>query len=499
LNEIYFDREPQCWPGWRAGGVAGGTPYEPPPAMFDPGAESMAPELRALLQAKRLTALVDRLIAVGGLQARRLADAGVTSGEDVALDNLAALPATTKQDLWDGYPFGLLAVPRREVVAVHGSSGTGGRPTLVSYSRGDLDLWAKMCARALAAAGATSDSIVHNAYGYGLFTGGVGIHQGAIELGATVVPVSGGMTARQVTLIKDLRPDVLTCTPSYAIRLGEALAEAGITRENGLSLRVGIFGAEPWTHQMRIRINELLGLRALDIYGLSEVIGPGVACECVVAADGLHVNEDHFLVEAIDPVTGEPVPDGTAGELVFTTLTKEAMPLLRYRSGDIATLRPGTCDCGRTLVKMSKVTGRKDDMLVIRGVNVYPSEVERVLLAEPAVAPDYLLVIDEREGQRDLIACCERITHGAGSPPGSPEPGQGDSAQETTQQAEANLSEYELKSRLERNLRETLGLRVNVAMVPPGAVPRTEVGKAVRVRRWSAGEPPVPGLVSVAD
>src|SRR5712691_5098623 len=356
-----------------------------------------------------------------------------------------------------------------------------------------------MCARALAAAGAGPGSVVHNAYGYGLFTGGVGIHQGAIELGATVVPVSGGMTARQVTLIKDLRPDVLTCTPSYAIRLGEALAEAGITRENGLSLRVGIFGAEAWTHQMRIRINELLGLRALDIYGLSEVIGPGVACECVVAADGLHVNEDHFLVEAIDPVTGEPVPDGTAGELVFTTLTKEAMPLLRYRSGDIATLRPGTCDCGRTLVKMSKVTGRKDDMLVIRGVNVYPSEVERVLLAEPAVAPDYLLVIDEREGQRDLIACCERITHGAGSHPGSPEVGQGDSAQETTQQAEANLSEYELKSRLERNLRETLGLRVNVAMVPPGAVPRTEVGKAVRVRRWSAGEPPVPGLVSVAD
>jgi phenylacetate-CoA ligase len=219
----------------------------------------------------------------------------------------------------------------------------------------------------------------------------------------------------------------------------------------------------------------------------------------VVAADGLHVNEDHFLVEAIDPLTGEPVPDGTAGELVFTTLTKEAMPLLRYRSGDIAALRPGTCDCGRTLVKMSKVTGRKDDMLVIRGVNVYPSEIERVLLAEPAVGPDYLLVIDEREGQRGLIACCERITQGAGSPPGSPEPGHGDSAQETTNQANANLSEYELKSRLERNLRETLGLRVDVAVVPPGAVPRTEMGKAVRVRRWSAGEPPVPGLIGVAD
>jgi phenylacetate-coenzyme A ligase PaaK-like adenylate-forming protein len=487
LNEIYFDRGPA-------------------PAMFDPGAESMEPELRALLQAKRLTALVDRLIGAGGLQARRLRDAGIAGGADLTLGNLTALPTTTKQDLWDGYPFGLLAVPRTEVVAVHGSSGTGGRPTLVSYSRGDLDLWAKMCARALAAAGATPDSIVHNAYGYGLFTGGVGIHQGAIELGATVVPVSGGMTARQVTLIKDLRPDVLTCTPSYAIRLGEALAEAGVTRENGLSLRVGIFGAEPWTHEMRTRINELLGIRALDIYGLSEVIGPGVACECVVAADGLHVNEDHFLVEALDPVSGEPVPDGTPGELVFTTLTKEAMPLLRYRSGDVATLRHGACDCGRTLVKMSKVTGRKDDMLVVRGVNVYPSEIERVLLAEPAVAPDYLLVIDERAGQRDLIACCEFVTHGAGSPPGFPEAGQGDSAQETTKpqddpaqettrQTVANLSPNELKSKLEHNLREALGLRVSVAVVPRGSVPRTEVGKAVRVRRWSQGEPPVPGLV----
>jgi phenylacetate-coenzyme A ligase PaaK-like adenylate-forming protein len=487
LNEIYFDCE-------SAVPARGTTPLEPPPAMFDPGAESMKPELRALLQAKRLTALIDRLIAAGGFQARKLADAGVTSGADLTLDNLAALPATTKQDLWDGYPFGLLAVPRSEVVAVHGSSGTGGRPTLVSYSRADLDLWAKMCARALAAAGATQDSIVHNAYGYGLFTGGVGIHQGAIELGATVVPVSGGMTARQVTLIKDLRPDVLTCTPSYAIRLGEALAEAGVTEENGLSLRVGIFGAEPWTQEMRVRISELLGLRALDIYGLSEVIGPGVACECVVAADGLHVNEDHFLVEAVDPTSGEPVPDGTPGELVFTTLTKEAMPLVRYRSGDIAALHPGTCDCGRTLVKMSKVTGRKDDMLVIRGVNVYPSEIERVLLAEPAVAPDYLLVIDERAGQHDLIACCEAITHGAGSPPGLPEAGHGDSAQESTKQATANLSPAQLKSKLEHNLREVLGLRVNVAMVPPGSVPRTEVGKAVRVRRWSAGESPVPGL-----
>jgi phenylacetate-coenzyme A ligase PaaK-like adenylate-forming protein len=459
MNEIYFD------------GDLTGSAGVPP--MFEPAAESMPAEQRAIVQAQRLRGLIDRLIAAGGLQASRLADAGVTSGDEVSLDALAKLPTTSKQDLWDHYPFGLLAVPQSDVVVVHGSSGTGGRPTLVSYSRSDLQLWARMCARALAAAGAGPGTIVHNAYGYGLFTGGLGIHQGAVELGATVIPVSGGMTARQVTLIKDLRPQVLTCTPSYAIRLGEALAEAGLTRQAGLSLRVGIFGAEPWTQEMRVRINELLGIRALDIYGLSEVIGPGVAAECVVAADGLHVNEDHFLVEALDPVTGQPVANGSPGELAFTTVSKEAMPLLRYRTGDIATLRPGTCECGRTLVKMSKVTGRKDDMLVVRGVNVYPSEIERVLLADPAVAPDYLLVIDERESALGLIACCEFVT-----------------ARSADSAAAA-----ELKSGLEHRLRETVGVRVDVAVLPAGTVPRTEVGKAVRVIRWSAGDPPVAGLV----
>jgi len=439
---------------------------------FEPDAESMPAEQLRTLQAERLRGLIGRLLAAGGRQASRLAEAGVTSGADVTLDQLPALPTTAKQDLWDAYPFGLLAVPRERVVAVHGSSGTGGRPTLVSYSRADIALWARMCARALAAAGAGPGTIVHNAYGYGLFTGGLGIHQGAIELGALVVPVSGGMTARQVTLISDLRPEILTCTPSYAIRLGGALADAGLRPGSGLTLKAGLFGAEPWTEQMRARISELLGIRALDIYGLSEVIGPGVASECIVAADGLHVNEDHFYVEALDPLTGDPVPDGTPGELTFTTLTKEAMPLLRYRTGDIAALRRGACACGRTLVKMSKVTGRKDDMLVIRGVNVYPSEVERVLLAEPAVAPDYVLVVDERQGGRDLIACCERIT--------TP--------------AEGSGTEAELSAALEHRLRDALGLRISVAIVPAGAVPRAEVGKAVRVRRWPGGEPPVRGL-----
>ena len=435
------------------------------PPMFEPEAESMPAEQRAGLQQERLRSLVDRLLAAKGVQAERLSQAGVTTGADVGLGDLPRLPFTGKDDLWRGYPFGMFAVPQSEVVALHGSSGTGGRPTLVGYTRADLRLWARVCARALAAAGAGPGSIVHNAYGYGLFTGGIGIHQGAVELGATVVPVSGGMTARQVTLLRDLQPDILTCTPSYAIRLGEALAEAGL--RSGLRLTAGLFGAEPWTDAMRARIEELLGLRALDIYGLSEVIGPGVAAECAVAADGLHVNEDHFLVEAVDKA-GQPVPDGTPGELVFTTVTREALPLLRYRTGDIAALRRGPCPCGRTLVKMSKITGRRDDMLVIRGVNVYPSEVERVLLADPALAPDYLLVVDERGAQLRLIACCEYRTH---RPPPLPRPDE-----------------------LESRLREELGVSVTVQVLEPGVVPRAEVGKAVRVKRWAGGEPPLPGL-----
>jgi phenylacetate-coenzyme A ligase PaaK-like adenylate-forming protein len=358
-----------------------------------------------------------------------------------------------------------VTVPMTEVVAVHGSSGTGGRPTLVAYTRDDLTLWSRMCARALGCAGATAASIVHNAYGYGLFTGGLGIHQGAIALGATVVPVSGGMTARQVTLIRDLRPDILTCTPSYALRLGEALI--GEAQPSGNSLRAGLFGAEPWTGELRKHIEDLLGLRALDIYGLSEVIGPGVAAECYEAADGLHVNEDHFIVEAIDPASGEPVPDGTPGELVFTTVTKQALPLLRYRTGDIASLNREPCRCGRTLARMSKVIGRRDDMLVLSGVNVYPSEVERVLLAERDLAPDYLLVVDKRDVPSRLICCCEySVTVGGCPPPGA----------------------------LEQRLRDALGVRVRLQILPRGTVPRTEVGKAVRVVTWDSGDPPLPGL-----
>jgi phenylacetate-CoA ligase len=421
-----------------------------------------------------------------GVQGERLRAAGVTAGPDVTLSDLPRLPLTTKAELWQAYPFGMTAVPLSHVVAVHGSSGTGGRPTLVAYTRADLSLWARMCARALAAAGARPGTIVHNAYGYGLFTGGLGIHQGAVELGATVVPASGGMTARQVTLIRDLRPSVLACTPSYAIRLGEALAEAGLRPGEGLSLTAGLFGAEPWSRELRARIEELLGLRALDIYGLSEVIGPGVAAECLEAADGLHVNEDHFLVEAIDPASGEPMAEGVPGELVFSTVTREALPLLRYRTGDIASLTRGTCACGRTLVKMSKITGRRDDMLVLRGVNVYPSEVERVLLADPALCPDYLLVLDERQDMRQLIACCEYKTAAAANPDGPA--GSGVSA------GPGGVSGRPDERELAGRLREALGVGVRVRVLPPGTVPRSEIGKAVRVVRWREGPPPLPGI-----
>jgi len=430
--------------------------------MFDPRAEAMSADERSALQEQRLRLLVDRLLAADGVQGRRLRDAGVDGGAAISLADLPQLPTTSKSDLWDTYPFGMLAVAREEVAAVHGSSGTGGRPTLVGYTRADLDLWAEVVARSLGCAGAGAGAVVHNAYGYGLFTGGVGFHLGGIRMGATVIPMSGGMTARQLTLIADLRPDVLTCTPSYAVTLGEAAAAGGL---DVTSLRAGIFGAEPWSEAMRAQIESLLPLKALDVYGLSEVIGPGVATECIEAQSGLHVNEDHFLVECVDPSTGAPVPDGQPGELVFTTPTKEALPLLRYRSGDIASLTRGPCGCGRTLVRMSKVLGRRDDMLVVRGVNVYPSEVESVLLAHDGLAPHYQLVVDRRSAATELIVCCEA--------PGDVEP---------------------LRTAVARALHDRLGLRADVRVLAPGSVPRQEVGKAVRVVTWADGEPPIPGL-----
>jgi phenylacetate-CoA ligase len=436
------------------------------PAVFDP-AETMSIDERTVLQTERLRSLVDRLIAVDGLAGRRLREAGVDSGAGLELADLPRLPVTTKADLWAHYPLGMLAVPHEEVACVHGSSGTGGRPTLVAYTAGDTALWANVMARSLAGAGATRASVIHNAYGYGLFTGGLGVHHGAGALGATVVPASAGMTQRQLRLIQDLRPDVLTCTPSYAIYLGEAFAAAGVSPAE-IGLRVGVHGAEPWSDAMRVEIERLLGIRALDIYGLSEIIGPGVACETLDSDGWLHVQEDHFYVETIDPVSGQPVPDGELGELTFTTFTKEALPLLRYRTGDLARIdrRPGPGM--RTTVRMSKLTGRVDDMLVIRGVNVYPSEVEQVVLADPAVAPQYLLVVDSRTAQQRLVVCAE-----------------------TTADGDAGQA----RARLATALRERLGLSCDVVLAEPGRLPRTEVGKARRLVVWDGGKAPLPGLL----
>jgi len=432
--------------------------------MFDRVAETMSRDERSMLQTQRLRALVDRLLSLDGLQGHRLRQAGVDSAVELTPEDLPRLPFTTKADLWDNYPLGLLAVPPEDVVAVHGSSGTGGRPTLVGYTRADLDVWAQMCARSLGCGGATKASVVHNAYGYGLFTGGAGLHQGAIAMGATVVPNSAGMTARQVKLLVDLQPDILCCTPSYAVYLGEAVREAGVDHAQ-LNLKAGILGAEPWTGGLREKIEALLPLKALDIYGLSEIIGPGVATECIEAQDGLHVNEDHFLVECIDPVSGTSVGAGQVGELVFTTLTKQALPFVRYRSADLASLDTGDCPCGRTLVRMSKVVGRRDDMLVIRGVNVFPSEIEQVALSDRRVAPQYFVVVDKRSDTPRLVVACEQVDGGE-----------------------------EVHSELEAALAARLGLRADIRMFPIGSLPRQEVGKVVRVLTWAGAEPPLPGL-----
>ncbi len=420
----------------------------------------MGLEQRRELQEQRLCGLVDRLLAAGGIQARWLRDCGVRGGRDVRLGDLHRLPTVGKRDLWEHYPYGLRAVEADDVVCVHGSSGTGGRPTLVPYTAHDLDVWAEVAARALAGAGVTRQSVVHNAYGYGLFTGGLGVHHGATRLGAAVVPVSGGMTERQVRLIQDLRPDVLTCTPSFALHLGEAMSAAGVVPT---SLRVGVFGAEPWTHEMRVQVENLLGIRALDIYGLTEIIGPGVACESFESDGMLDIAEDHFYPECLDS-DGNPVPDGTPGELVFTTLTKTGMPLLRYRTGDVAALSTPVSGQWR---RMTKVLGRTDDMVVIRGVNVFPTEVEAVLLADGRVSPHYLVVEDRRQPARPEL----RV------------------AVET-----ATADVPRLIDDLRGALRERLGLTCDVRVVAAGAVPRVEVGKTQRLVRWVSGEAPVAGL-----
>jgi phenylacetate-CoA ligase len=384
------------------------------------------------------------LAELEGLQAERLRERF-----GVERDRLVEQPFATKAQLRDAYPFGLLRVPLADCVRIHASSGTHGRPTIVAYTRGDIDRWADCCARAIAAAGGGPETVVHVAYGYGLFTGGLGLHYGAERLGCTAVPASVGNTRRQVQLLEDLGAEILCCTPSYALTIADHVEDAGRLR-----LRAGIFGGEPWTEGLREEIEATLRLKAVDIYGLSEVMGPGVSFECVEARDGSHVSEDHFLAEVVDPESGEPVDDGEVGELVFTTLTKEALPLLRYRTGDLASLTREPCSCGRTLARMSRVKGRVDDMLIVRGVNMFPSEVERVLTAQAELAPHYQLVI-ERPGRLDELTVEAEVRDG----------------QRVTE---------ELEGRVRRALTQTLGLSARVTLLPPQSIARSQ-GKALRV------------------
>jgi len=372
------------------------------------------------------------------LQARRLRERF-----GIELEALAHQPFATKSQLRDAYPFGLLRVPLRDCVRVHGSSGTRGKATIVAYTRNDLALWADCCARALAAAGGGAGTVVHIAYGYGLFTGALGLHYGAERLGCTVVPASVGNTQRHVQLLEDLGAEILCCTPSYALTIADHVDDP-----SRLHLRAGVFGAEPWTEGLREAIEQAFGLTAVDIYGLSEVIGPGVSAECVEARDGAHINEDHFLVEVIEPAAGEAVRDGEVGELVFTTLTKEALPLLRYRTGDLASVTREPCVCGRTFARMSRIVGRVDDMLIIRGINVFPSEVERVLLEIRGLEPHYQLVV-ERPHRLD----------------------------ELTVEVEGAAAADEVQ----RQLSHALGVTARVVVLPVGSLPRSE-GKALRVK-----------------
>jgi phenylacetate-CoA ligase len=408
------------------------------------------------LQLERLRAVVARANRVP-LHRDRLTAAGIGPSSVRALEDLRGLPFTTKADFRDTYPFGLLAVPLNQIVRIHASSGTTGKATVVAYTRGDLDVWTEVMGRTLRAGGVGPGDVVQNAYGYGLFTGGLGFHYGAEAVGAAVIPVSGGFTERQLVAFQDLGSTVLCCTPSYALHLAEAIEDAGVSA-GALRLRVGFFGAEPWTEAMRTAIETRLRLLALNVYGLSEITGPGVAVECP-ERQGMHVAEDHFLPEVVDPKTLEPVPAGTTGELVLTTLSKEGMPLLRYRTRDLTALDPSPCRCGRTLVRLGRIMARSDDMLIIRGVNVYPSQVEHALLQVPELAPHYLLVV-RREHALDTLEV--QVEWQPGAPVAAP--GAADA----------------LAARIRRRLLESLGLSAGVSLVAPKTIERS-AGKAKRV------------------
>jgi phenylacetate-CoA ligase len=426
--------------------------------IYDIEYETMPREALEAIQLRRLQATLQRVYATVAFYQKRFKDAGVLPKDIARLEDLSRLPFTIKKDLRDNYPFGMFAVPMDNVVRIHASSGTTGQPTVVGYTARDVDTWATLMARSLAAGGATRGDIIHNAYGYGLFTGGLGVHYGAEKLGASVIPVSGGNTKRQVVIMKDFGPTVITATPSYTLHLAEVAQEMGVSFKD-LKFKYGVFGAEPWSEAMRQEIEHKLNISAVDIYGLSEVIGPGVAIECHEAKKGLHIFEDHFIPEIIDPDTGNVLPYGETGELVLTSITKEAFPVIRYRTRDITSLNPEPCICGRTHIRMNRVSGRSDDMLIIRGVNVFPSQIESVLMEIEGVEPHYQLVVDREDNLDTLTLMVEigprlfsdEVKHLQG-----------------------------LEKTIEKNIKELLGVSAKVRLVEPKSIARSQ-GKAVRV------------------
>lgn len=409
------------------------------------------------IQSERLIQTVKRIYHNNEGYRKKMQEKGLVPGDIKSVADLSKLPFTNKTDLRDGYPFGMFTVPMSEIVRVHASSGTTGKPTVVGYTRNDLQMWAEVVTRSLGMAGVHKNDIVQVAYGYGLFTGGLGLHYGTENLGATVIPISGGNTDKQILLMQDFGTTVIACTPSYSLFLAETMKEMNIAPES-LKLRVGIFGAEPWSENMRREIEEKLKIKAIDIYGLSEVIGPGVSCECEHQC-GMHIMEDHFIPEIIDPETLEPMPHGEKGELVFSTVTKEGMPILRYRTRDLTRLIYDKCECGRTLVRMEKCMGRSDDMLIIRGVNVFPSQIESVLLEMSETEPHYLLII-EREETLDVVNLLVEV-------------------QEQFFSDEIKQLES-LRKKITDKIQSTLGISVRVKLVEPKTIERT-AGKAKRV------------------
>lgn len=420
--------------------------------------ETLPREALESLQLKRLQQTLQRVNATVPFYRENFRKANVNLDQIRTLQDLQRLPFTLKQDMRDNYPYGLFAVPLEQIVRIHASSGTTGKPTVVGYTRRDIDMWSELMARSFMAAGAHKGDVIHNAYGYGLFTGGLGAHYGAEKLGASVIPMSGGNTKKQIMIMQDFGSTVLTCTPSYSLYLAEAAAEEGVNIRD-LKLRVGIFGAEPWTEAIRQEIEAKLGIKAIDIYGLSEILGPGVAIECIEAQKGLHIWEDHFIPEIINPDTGEVLPLGEKGELVITTITKEGIPMIRYRTRDITRLIPEPCICGRTHARLERMSGRSDDMLIIRGVNVFPSQIESVLVAIDGVEPHYMLIVD-REDNLDTLEIQVEVN-------------------EKTFSDEIKVLQ-DLSARIRKEIKDLLGITSKVRLVEPKTIARSE-GKAKRV------------------